>query len=124
MNRLLTLASGSVFATALAILPISAFAQQNDTTANGGAKPAAPLTQQPSGSDAKAPAPVKPAHSDRQMTTAKHENLHKVKPVTTPGAGAAAPTSAATPMGTGNTSAQPPSTPATVQPKVGDQSKF
>jgi len=121
MNRLLTLASGGVFATTLAILPISGFAQQNDAAANPSVKPVVPMTQQTSGMDAKTPA--KTAATGRQTTAAKPVNLHKLKPVTTHAACTSAPTSAATPMGTDSTSAQPPSTPSTAQPKVVDPGK-
>ena len=71
MNRFLTLASSSLFATGLAILPVSVFAQPNATPGND-AKAGTP-TAQVTGHDTKATiaaAPVKPAAHDAKVVTA------------------------------------------------------
>lgn len=88
MNRLLTLASSSLFATGLAILPVSVFAQPNATSGTD-AKAGIPAAQV-SGHDAKATiatAPAKPAVHDAKVATA---------PVTAKDAGKASPTKVTT----------------------------
>lgn len=120
MNRLLTLASGGLFAAGLAILPISAFAQQNGPDAKADTKPVAPATQQMGTADVKAPAPgVKAEATTKRTTATKAAAAHHVKhAAATP---ASAPKAAA-PMTNAATGARSPAT-TPAQPKTVDQSK-
>lgn len=97
MNRLLTLASSGVFATGLAILPISAFAQQTGPDV----KPVAPATQT-SAPDLKNPAQSGKADPAMKQTTAsKPLKSHHVHPASATKAGTPAASNAAvsTPSG-------------------------
>jgi hypothetical protein len=106
MTRLLTLASGGLFVTGLALLPISAFAQP----ASPDAKVVAPTTQTTSTVSTK---------TEPTAKVTKDAKLHHGKPA----AAAPAPAAAATaPVGS-TTGAQPPATTSTVQPKAADHSK-
>jgi hypothetical protein len=117
MNRFLTLASGGLFATGLAILPISAFAQQTNVVG----KTAVPMTQT-SSTDAKIAAPgAKTDAGTKQAVVAKDASTHHVKHVVTPAAGGSAnATKVAAPMANAGPGAHPSSS---VQPKTETQSK-
>jgi hypothetical protein len=116
MNRLLTLASGGLFATGLAILPISAFAQQNATDG----KTVAPVTQTGS-TDAKISAPgVKIEPAAKQAVAAKDATTHRAKGIVTH---AVKPAKVTVPTTHSATSVHPSSNLGTVQPKAADQSK-
>lgn len=128
MNRFLTLASGGLFVTGLAILPISAFAQPSGNDAKADIKPVAPTAQpmsnpamQPMGNAAtkplgstavKIPAPVAKADpAVKQAVVAKDVPAHHLHHGAASAAGApkaAAPVANAT---------------SGVQPKAVDHSK-
>ncbi len=117
MNRLLTLTSGGLFATSLAILPISAFAQQN--TPDG--KTAAPMTQM-GNTDSKAPATaVTPAPAMKPMAVGKTVKTHHVKPMATPANASTSAVKHANPVPTAAGTQVPATTP--VQPTTVDHSK-
>jgi len=68
MNRLLTLATSGIFATGLAILPISGFAQQNGSDV----RTAAPATQT-GASDVKTPVHAAKSEAAMKQTSASKE---------------------------------------------------
>jgi hypothetical protein len=111
MNRLLTLASGGLFTAGLAILPISAFAQQNGPDSKADAKIVAPMMQ--TSTDAKAPTP------GLKTEAAKDTKMHHVKRVVTP----VSTPKATAPASHAATGSKPSSTTKAVQPKAVDQSK-
>jgi hypothetical protein len=120
MNRLLTLASGGLFATSLAILPISAFAQQNGPNGKTDAKPVAPVTQTIT-TDAKTPAAaVKTEAAAKPTVVTKEVKKYHARRIVRPSVKTAKLT---VPMTHSAIGVHPSATPAIVQPKVVDQSK-
>lgn len=95
MKRLLTLASAGLFATGLAIFPVSVFAQSNaPATSDTKAQTTAPVTghdakpvpagKEAAGKDATKPATVSPAAVSKDATKAATAKAGSVKVGTTP----------------------------------------
>jgi hypothetical protein len=119
MTRLLTFASGGLFVTGLALLPISAFAQP----ASPDAKVVAPATQTTNTVGTKTEPSAK-----QTVAVNKDAKVHHAKPAAAapaPTASTAPATSAASataPLGS-TTGAQTPAATSGVQPKAADHSK-